>query len=194
MRSILGSAVADGLVDSNPCQIAGVSTSRRAESVRPAIAEEIEGIAAAMPYGYQLLILLAAWLGIPLSELGELRRKDVDLVTGVVRVRRAVALIRGNFEVATPRSREGIRDITIPGHLLPRLEAHLREHAKPGQESLLFPSLRDADRHLNPSVMHQMFGRARETAGLPDLRVPDLLRAGLASIAMGASGLANDLD
>lgn len=169
--------MADNLIDANPCQIGGVSTSGRAESARPATPREIENITAAMPEAYQTLVLMAAWLAMPFSELGELRRKDVDLDAKVVRVRRAVALVGGSFRVTAPKSTKGIRDIGIPSHLLPRIDAHLRRHVQPGRESLLFPSVRDPDRYLSPSVLYSMFDKARLAAGRPDLRVPDLRRS-----------------
>ncbi|KAA1246648.1 tyrosine-type recombinase/integrase [Mycobacterium simiae] len=179
LRSVMQGALADGLIEVNPCQIDGVRTSRRAERVRPATRAEIETIAAAMPAAYQALILMSAWLAMPFSELSELRRKDVDLAAGVVRVRRAVTLVDG-FELSTPKSPEGMRDIAVPAHLLPAIRAHLRTHVQPGRESLLFPSVGDPDRYLSTSVLYPMFDKARRAAGRPDLRVPDLRRSGAA--------------
>lgn len=177
LRSILESALTDDLIDTNPCEITGVSTSHRVDKARPATLGEIENITAAMPETYQSLILMAAWLAMPFSELGELRRKDVDLAAKVVRVRRAVALVNGVFKVTTPKSTEGIRDVAIPPHLLSTIETHLRRHVQTGRESLLFPSVRDPDRYLSPSVLYSMFNKARDAAGRPDLRVPDLRRS-----------------
>lgn len=169
--------LARNLIEVNPCQEVDVNTSRRAEAVRPATAEEVDAIAAAMPARYQTLVLMAAWLAMPFSELGELRRKDIDLDANLVRVRRAVALIHGRFEVTTPKSSRGIRNLLIAPELLPRVTTHLREHVQPGREALLFPAVRDHDRHLSPSVLYPMFESARTAAGRPDLRVPDLRRS-----------------
>lgn len=177
LRSITRDAPAHNIIDASPCQITGVSTSLRAESARPATVREIEEIATAMPEAYQSLILMAAWLAMPFSELGELRRKDIDLRANLVRVRRAVALVDRRFQVTTPTSIQGIRDISIPPSLAPRITAHLRHHVQSGREALLFPAVRDRDRHLSPSALYPMFGKARLAAGRPDLRVPDLRRS-----------------
>lgn len=174
LRSIMQDALDRNLIEFNPCQAPDVKTSRRAEAVRPPTAEEVEAIAAAMPAPYQTLVLMAAWLAMPFSELGELRRKDVDLDASLVRVRRAVALVRGRFQVTTPKSSDGIRDIPIAAALAPRITNHLRDHVLHGREALLFPAVRDRGRHISPSVLYEMFDRARTTAGRPDLRVPDL--------------------
>ncbi|MFQ2879043.1 tyrosine-type recombinase/integrase [Mycobacterium kansasii] len=175
--AIMEDALARNLIEVSPCQEVDVSTSRRAEAVCPATAEEVDAIAAAMPARYQALVLMAAWLAMPFSDLGELRRKDVDLDANLVRVRRAVALIHGRFQVTTPKSTRGIRDLPIAPVLLPRVTTHLRELVQPGREALLFPAVRDHDRHLSPSVLYPMFGYARTAAGRPDLRVLDLRRS-----------------
>lgn len=180
LRSIMQAAVAEGLIETNPCQIPGVTTSHQATRVRTATLAEVEAIAEAMPRAYQPLILMAAWLAMPFSELTELRRKDIDLVDQVVRVRRAVTLVNGVFKVSTPKSKEGIRDIAIPPSLRPPIAAHLRLHVQPGREALLFPSVQNYDRHLGPSVLSSMFRRARQAAGRPDLPVADLRRSGAA--------------
>ncbi|SON61357.1 Putative prophage phiRv2 integrase [Mycobacterium simulans] len=137
LRSIMDAVLARGLIDATPCQITGVTTSHRAEKTHPATHDEIETIAAGMRESYQALVLMAAWLAMPISELRELRRKDVDLVANVVRVRRAVALVDGVFKLTTPKSKEGIRDISIPPHLLRTITTHLQKHVQIGRESLL---------------------------------------------------------
>lgn len=174
LRSIMQTAVTDGLIDSNPCQITGVSTSGGVHKVRPSTQGEIETIAMAMPEAYRTLVLMAAWLVMRFGELSELRRKDVDLADKVVRVRRAVVHVDDDVEIATPKSAAGIRDIVIPPHLLATIDAHLRKHVQPEHESLLFPSVSDPNRHLAPPALYRMFYKAREAAGRPDLRAHDL--------------------
>lgn len=178
LRSIMRSALAGNLIESDPCQIDGITTSRRAAQAPSADAEEVEAIAAAIvPQAYGAVVLMSAWLTMPFSELRELRRHDVDLDAGIVRVRRAVALIRGRYEVTTPKSTEGIRDIVIPARPRPAIRAHLRDHVAPHSAALLFPAVGDPDRYLNPSVLDAMYRRARDKAGRPDLRVADLQRS-----------------
>jgi integrase len=149
LRSIMETAMADKWVDVNPCQLTGVSTSQRADGVRPVTRAEVEAISAAMPPAYRAFVLMSAVLGMPVSELSELRRKDIDLTAEVVRVRRAVALVNRVFKVTGPMSTEGIRDLALPAPLVPVIEAHLHEYVQPGRESLIFPSVRDPDRHLS---------------------------------------------
>lgn len=174
LRSILGSALADGLIGGNPCRIEGVSTSGRIRAARPTTQDDLESIGRAMPPAYQLLVLMAVGLAMRFSELSELRRKDIDLARGVVRVRRAVMLIDGKFEVSTPKSAGGIRDIGIPPRLLAAVEAHLQVHVSDGAESLLFPAVDDPERHLAPRRLYSMFNQARKVAGQSDVTITDL--------------------
>ena len=67
----------------------------------------------------RLMVLLAAWCGLRFGELTELRRSDVDLKNGRIKIRRAVVRVDGKAIVGTPKSDAGTRDVAIPPHLLP---------------------------------------------------------------------------
>ena len=84
------------------------------------------------------MVLLASWCGLRLGELTELRRSDVDLGDGVIRVRRAMVCVRGEFRVTTPKSEADIRDVNIPPHLLPTAD-HMASHVGVDQDALVFP-------------------------------------------------------
>ena len=86
----------------------------------------------AMPPRYRLMLLLAAWCAMRFGELTELRRKDIDLVNGVVRIRRAVVRVRGEFIVGTPKTDAGTRDVAIPPHLMPTVRQHLADTRRAG--------------------------------------------------------------
>lgn len=190
LRAIMQTALADDLIDSNPCRISGASTARRVHKIRPATLDELETITKAMPDPYQAFVLMAAWLAMRYGELTELRRKDIDLHGEVARVRRAVVRVGEGFKVTTPKSDAGVRDISIPPHLIPAIEDHLHKHVNPGRESLLFPSVNDPNRHLAPSALYRMFYKARKAAGRPDLRVHDLRHSGAVLAASTGATLA----
>jgi integrase len=143
-----------------------------------------------MPPRYALLVQLAAWCALRYGELTELRRADVDLKAGVLRVRRAVSLVDGKFVVDTPKTAAGVRDVAIPPHLLPLVCAHLLEHAAPGLDGLLFPSKGDPTEHLRQSSLARVFYPAREKAGRPDLRFHDLRHTGAVYAAMSDATMA----
>lgn len=204
LRSILATAVHDGLIPSNPCHIRGGGNSKRVHKIKPASLGELEILVANMPERYQPMTLLAAWCGLRFGELAELRRGDLDMRTGRIKIRRAVVRVDGQHVVGTPKSDGGIRDVTIPPHLLPVLKTHLGEQVEFGRDALLFPGARGS--HLTPSSLygrapgtHDQNGRplpawgfyaARAAAGRPDLRWHDLRHTGAVLAAATGATLA----
>ena len=198
LRTILGSALQDLLIPHNPCHIRGAGNAKRKHQIKPATLSELEQIVAAMPDRLQMLVLLAAWCAMRFGELTELRRKDVDVTNGVIHVRRAVVRVEGATVIGTPKSDAGVRDVAIPPHLLPALEAHVRDHAQWGRDGLLFPAV--DGQHLAPSTLYGRapsrtkpgngFYGARAVAGRPDLRFHDLRHTGAVLAASTGATLA----
>jgi integrase len=197
LRSILGTAEHDRLITSNPAHIRGAGGSRRVHKVEPLSLAELETLVAAMPQRHQVMTLLASWCAMRFGELAELRRKDIDLANGVIRVRRAVVRADGQTIVSTPKSDAGTRNIAIPPHLLPMLRTHITEHMAFGKDALLFPAA-DGVSHLSPSTLYGRaptstspgwgFYAAREAAGRPAMRWHDLRHCGsVYAAAAGAS-------
>lgn len=189
LRSILGQAVADGELVSNPCHIRGAGNAKRVHKIKPATLAEVAALAEAMPPRYRAMVLLAAWCGLRYGEVTELRRKDINLALGVVHVRRAVVKIDGEFHVGTPKSDAGIRDVAVPPHLFPLLTAHLDAHVATSPTALLFPAA-DGQRHLAPSTFYKSYYPAREAAARPDLRFHDLRHTGAVLAASTGATLA----
>jgi len=71
------------------------------------------------------MVRLAAWCGLRLGELAELRRKDIDLQNGVVVVHHGVNRVPGRRVVGDPKSRAGKRTVSIPPLIVPIREAQL---------------------------------------------------------------------
>lgn len=190
LRSILGAAVQDQLIGVNPAHIRGAGNAKRVHKIKPLSIAELESLVAAMPAKYRAMTLLAAWCGLRFGELAELRRGDIDLKNGVIRISRAVVRADGQTIVATPKSDAGTRDVAIPPHLLPALKDHLRDTITGGgRNGLLFPAA-DGVSHLAPSTLYKGFYRAREAAGRPDLRWHDLRHTGAVLAAATGATLA----
>ena len=193
LRTVFANAAAERphpLVPYNPAHIRGAGSAKRAHRVQPASLEELETIVDALPDRYQLMALLAAWCAMRFGELTELRRGDVDLRTGRVKVRRAVVRVDGEFIIGPPKTDAGVRDIAIPPHLLPLVEGHLSDHTAPGRESLLFSAAGDSNRHMAPASLYRVYYPAREAAGRKDLRWHDLRHTGAVLAAQTGATLA----
>jgi len=187
LRTILGTALDEDLIKANPCHVRGAASTRRAKTIRPASLNELQVIVEAMPEKYQLAVLLASWCALRFGELAELRRSDIDMTNGVIRVRRAFTRAEGQAIVGTPKSVAGVRDVAIPPHLLPIVKAHLRDY-EVARDGLLFPAAHGGN--LNSSTLQKPYWRARALAGRPDLRFHDLRHTGAVLAAATGATLA----
>ena len=188
LRTILASAVQSRAINFNPCHIRGAGNTKRVHKSEPATLAELETIVGKMPERYKVMTLLAGWCALRFGELTELRRQDVDLNNGRVKIRRAVTHVEGQFVVGTPRSDAGIRDVAIPPHLLPAIKQHLDVHTGPGKDALLFPAT--AGGHMAASTLYKVYYPARDAAGREDLRWHDLRHTGAVLAAQTGATLA----
>jgi len=188
LRTILTSAVDEDILSANPCRIRGAGASKRAKGIEPATLPQLEAIVAAMPEAYRLLVLLAAWCALRSGEVTELRRKDIDVAAGVIRVRRGVVWVSGEYVVGVPKSEAGVRDVNIPPHLPPVVKAHLAEHTGKGPDALLFPGRGGS--WLPPSTLRGMWHTARDAGGRPDLTFHSLRHTGAVLAAATGATLA----
>ncbi|RFZ03848.1 putative prophage phiRv2 integrase [Mycobacterium marinum] len=187
LRTILGSAVNDELIEANPCRIVGAGRAKRVHKIRPASVEELAVLTNAMPERLRLMVTLASWCALRFGEAVELRRGDVDLSQEVIRIERAAVRTNGGtFEVTTPKSEASVRDVTIPPHIIPQIEDHLSRYVGNKRDSLLFPAQHGG--HLAPATLSRHWYRARKAAKRDDLRWHDLRHSGaVLAAATGAS-------
>jgi integrase len=174
LRAVMNTAVRDGAVVKNPCQIGGAGTDRAKERPVASPAEVVALVEAITPR-YRAAVLLAAWCGLRRGEVLGLRRDDVDLAGGRVTVRRnRVELLatRSAFD-ADPKTDAGKRTVTVPPHVLPVLTEHMNSWAGPDR---VFVG-RDG-RPMRGDAVRQAFDRARRKAGMPGFRFHDLRHTG----------------
>ena len=170
LRTIMNTAVADDVIPVNPCRVRGAGQAKTVRDIRPASLPELEALVAAMPPRYRLMVLMAAWCALRFGELAELRRGDVDVKAGIVRIRRGVVRTDDGLVVKGPKSEAGKRDVNIPPHLMPLVHGHLIEHTARGADALLFPAVHGG--HLNPASLRRAYHPAREAAGPPGSPLP----------------------
>lgn len=188
LKAILNTAVSDQVVVANPCTLRGASQTPRARDIRPATLEQLDVIVEALPPKLRPLALLCTWCALRRGEVLELRRRDVDVLSGTVAITRAVSWVKGQVVVGPPKSKAGTRVIAVPPHVLPTLEAHLLGVA-PGPDALLFPR-GDGVSHMQPSTLHKRWRSARQAAARPDLRLHDLRHTGATMAARTGATLA----
>ena len=191
LRTILITAWREDLISSSPCRIAGAGTSRRAKAIRPASLAELAVLAAHIEERWRPMILLGAWCALRFGEVSELRRDDISLADGVVRVERGVSWLTGAPVVDTPKTEAGRRDLVIPPHLLPMLTEHLAKFVGPEPTASLFPVEPGGDLQISTHRFRSHFTRAKVAAGRPDLTFHALRHTG--AVLATASSLRRSL-
>lgn len=189
LKSITATAVADGYLTSNPCQIRGAAKASTGRQISPPTDAELAIILATIDPRLSLLVEIAAWGGLRWGELTELRRGDV-LFNGdqaSLAITRAVTYTKSTgFVVGRPKSFAGVRTVALPTALTAPLRARLATLA-PTDEALLFPSLKDPDTHLSAGTFAQFWRPARALAGRPDMPFHALRHFGATRYAMAGA-------
>lgn len=186
MRAVLMTAVEDRLIRRNPCRVKGASVAPTPE--RPtATVQEVYALAGAIQPRYRALVLLAAFTGLRWGELIGLRRRDLDLDAGTVRVRRNVAeLHSGKRLIKEPKSAAGRRTVAIPEVIVTDLATHLAIYAEPGPDGRVFIGAKKATPRRNH--FGKLWRTACDQAGIKGLHFHDLRHTGnTLAAATGAS-------
>jgi integrase len=186
LRAILNTAVTDGLIARNPCQVRGAGQARSVE--RPvATVAELAAAVEAVPDRYRLAILLPAWCQLRRGEVLGLQRRDVDLMHGTIRIERSVVKpMDGTTIVGPPKTSAGARSLTVPANVLPVLQDHLGRYVAPQPRAWLFTS--ESGGPMIPVTLDRVWQRARRKIGRTDLHYHDLRHTGLTwAAASGAS-------
>jgi integrase len=140
LKSILATAVEDGLIPRNPCRVKGASVEKSPE--RPVLTvAQVYALADAVGSRYRALILLACFCGLRWGELAGLQRGDIDIERRTIRVARQLSEVSGRpLFFAPPKSDAGKRLVAIPPMILPDVLSHLDTFTLPGADGLLFTS------------------------------------------------------
>lgn len=124
LRSALGDAVDDELIDSNP--LAGWTYSvkekpRQVDDIDPFSKEEQRELLAAASGQYRNLLQFAFWTGLRTSELVALEWGDIDWLRGEARISRG--LTKAAKEAELPKTAAGLRDVKLLPMALEALQA-----------------------------------------------------------------------
>ncbi|WP_248962483.1 hypothetical protein [Sphaerisporangium perillae] len=86
---------------------------------------------------FRALVLLATFASLRWGEVSALRRTDVDLDAGTVRVRAAfIERSTGGLVLGPPKSKAGRRFVGIPKVIVPALREHLNTYVKDEPDAL----------------------------------------------------------
>lgn len=194
LSMICNTAVRDGLLDRNPCQIVGATNAKPKRKVRIASTVELHTIADKLgategSEQFRVLVLLAAWCGLRFGEVSELRRKDLNKDCSVLTVTRAVthradpnaeekgspASKLARCRIDSTKGNEDARVVTVPPHIREDVKSHLAQHVGKSDDALLFTPVRGGC-HVHDRVFNDTFKKAAKSVGREDLSAHDLRR------------------
>lgn len=175
----------DELIDVNPVKVKGGATYLVDHDVDPATLDELAVIVEHLPEDRRLMVLLSTWCALRFGEVTELRRSDIDLRQGIVKVKRGVVHVDGEVHVGDLKTKASKRDVAIPPHLHDAVRDHLNTFMT-GRDGLLFTSRNG--KHLSEPAFYGTtptktrkgsgYAAARAAAGRPDLHFHDLRHTG----------------
>lgn len=176
LRAMLNTAMRDGLIPVNPCQIPGAGQQKPRER-RPATPAEIGQIVALMPPDMAAAVILAAWSGLRHGELFALARQHVDILARTVRVERALHAMPGQpTTFAAPKTAKSRRTVNLPAFVVQVLADHLDQHVPASPDALLF-TLPDGG-PVTTARTSTLLRPAKAAIGRPDLTWHDLRHTG----------------
>ena len=187
LKTLCLSAVDDGLILASPVHVRGAGKPSLHRNVEPLTPSEVLAIADAMPAEWRLGVLLGAWCALRSGEIRELRRRDIDLKRGTIRISRGVARAGTAIYVGLPKTDAATRTVQIPASLINEVKTHLRDHAQLGADGLLFwgaDGLNADDRDWRRAWLS-----ACAAVGVDGIRFHDLRHVGLTYTAVAGATL-----
>ncbi|MFD8071896.1 tyrosine-type recombinase/integrase [Streptomyces sp. NPDC059718] len=177
LKAIMETATDDELIRRNPCRIRGAGK-EVAEEREIATVPQVDALADAVGPRWRLMVYLGAYGPLRPEEQAELRRKDVDIDTMTIRVRKAAPeLSTGERAEGPTKSEAGKRYVVLPAFLRTELRRHLDWYAEKGPEGLLFVGEKGAP--FRRSSFGRKWRRARAVVAMPDgFRFYDLRHTG----------------
>ncbi|WP_019932267.1 tyrosine-type recombinase/integrase [Nocardia sp. BMG111209] len=179
LRAAMSTAVdEDKLISRNPCKVRGADKENSPE--RPVLTvAQVFALAAAVPDRYRVLILLTAFDSLRWGEVSALTRADFSEGAETVRIAKAFVELPGKgLVVSSPKSRAGIRTLTVPEALRADVLAHLETYVGTDPAAYVFTGQRGNP--LRRSNFAQLCGWSKVTAriGLTGTHFHDLRHAG----------------
>jgi|SRR6516162_6013710 len=128
---------------------------------------------------YRALVLLAAFASLRWGEATALRRGDLDLEAGTVRIRAAFAeRSSGELVLGPPRSRAGRRIVGIPRAIITAQREHLSAYTAADPGALVFPGPRGGPLRRGNFNRQASWPHAVRAIGAEGLHFHDLRRTG----------------
>ncbi|MFC4062383.1 tyrosine-type recombinase/integrase [Planomonospora corallina] len=139
---------------------------------------------------FRALVLLATFASLRWGEVSALRRSDLDLDAGTVRVRAAyVERSTGELVLGPPKSKAGRRIVGIPQGIVPALREHLDTYVQTDPGALVFPGAKGGPLRRSGFNTRTRWVDVVREMGLLGLHLHDLRHTGNMLAAESGAGL-----
>lgn len=128
LGAVMRVAVERRYLATNPTLAVRLPKRRRGEREREHLfltPAEVAALAEAIAPHFRVLVYVAAYTGLRAGELGGLRRRNVDLLRGTLRVEEALKEISGKLEWGAPKSEASRRTVSLPDPIRELMSDHL---------------------------------------------------------------------
>jgi integrase len=187
LRTILTTAVDDGLLPTNPARIRGASKERTVE--RPLLTwDDVLMLSAAIEPRFEALVWTAAASGLRFGELSGLTVRHVDFDRSELRVSQTLYFKKGSgATLGPPKTESAHRTVAVPLQITQRLADHIETFLSDrGPNDLVFKSVKGSP--LLNRTFAPYWHRATAETNLTNIRFHDLRHlAGTEAATAGAS-------
>jgi integrase len=160
LRTLIRSAMADGLLVVDPTMRVKLPTRPATELVIPT-AGELQALLRAAPAGCRAAVILGAHVGLRAGEAQGLLAGDVDFLRRTVNVRRQL-VSKPTPHLAEPKTRASTRSVPVPAGVLEEVAHHIEMHGEGPQGALLH----DSGRFMHDNAFNWRWRRTQGAAGL----------------------------
>lgn len=192
LHSILRDAVAEQIIETNPCVERKAMNAKRTRQIRALTVSQLTEVAENTPDELRAAVLIGGWCGLRSGELKGLRRRDIAEDGSVVSVRRAITYRSGVYYEGDPKTEAGARDVSVPRRIRPAIAAHLKIHTGKGADSLVFSGVGGPEGYLTDWTLRRAVAAAGSAAGIDNLR-PHELRHTAATLAAQTGATTKEL-
>ncbi|MBF6358456.1 site-specific integrase [Nocardia higoensis] len=179
IRAALNTAVdEDKIIPRNPCRVRGADKESSPE--RPVLTvAQVFALSRAVPARFRVLILLTAFCSLRWGEVSALTRADFTEGAVSVRISKSLVEVRGEgLVVAPPKSRAGVRTLTVPEAIRPDVLAHLDEFVASAGDAYVFSGVKGGPLRRSNFAKLADWSKAVKVAGVSGIHFHDLRHAG----------------
>jgi len=175
LSSSLDAAIRNDMIRTNPAR--GVKLPKlKVNEMRHLTPEEVETIANHVGDEYEALVYVLGYCAIRAGEAVALRRGNVNVVRGELRIVESATEIGGRVQFGPTKNRRN-RNVTVPRFLMKLIEEHLERFVAQESDALVFGSPHGGPLRLS-NFRHRVWYPALKGTGLEGVRIHDLRHTG----------------